>query len=99
MTLRRRIVAALLVSAILTSGFFVGLLLTNGDSSIQAQEQAVTPVITDPIPADAIRVCETCVEHDLQATIRTVPESLWMEAPGLRSPSRVLFVSLVKTGP
>ena len=74
MTHRRRIVAALLVWAILTSGFFVGLMFTSGHTSTQAQEQAITPVNTEPVPADAIRVCESCEEHDLQATIDAAPD-------------------------
>lgn len=45
-----------------------------GNASASPQTDLVLEVETDPIPDDAIRVCEDCEQNDLQATIDSASE-------------------------
>lgn len=72
MTRRQMTVTWLLVALIF--GAMLGIPYAGNLAHSQAVEQP-EPVSVDPIPDDAIYVCEDCASNNLQATIDTAPEN------------------------
>lgn len=71
--LKRLLAATSVTLAVLLVAMYM-LPTTPNDAFASAESDLVHEVETDPIPEDAIRVCEDCDQNDLQAVIDDAPE-------------------------